>query len=240
HLRAPRRPLRHPVREAHRCGAPGGGPDRLVPGRLVLGHLAPWRRLARGDADGDLAQLPARQQGGPGRAAARARHPRRRHAQDHAQPPAGPLLRGGMHGAAGAAARAAAGAAVRRSAGAPRQEGFLMRLRRDEAFLLVVDVQEKLAPHVHGHEQVVSRSAALIRAASLLGLPVVVSEHCPDRIGPTVPALSALAPPALAKTHFACPEDRKSTRLNSSHVKISYAVFCLQKKTYDKTGTFKK
>src|SRR5690606_41624556 len=25
--------------------------------------------------------------------------------------------------------------------------------------------------------------------------------------------------------------DRKSTRLNSSHVKISYAVFCLQKKT---------
>src|SRR5207302_3641866 len=27
-------------------------------------------------------------------------------------------------------------------------------------------------------------------------------------------------------------EDRKSTRLNSSHVKISYAVFCLKKKTY--------
>src|SRR5690606_41672368 len=27
-------------------------------------------------------------------------------------------------------------------------------------------------------------------------------------------------------------EDRKSTRLNSSHVKISYAVFCLKKKTH--------
>src|SRR5690554_7050333 len=26
--------------------------------------------------------------------------------------------------------------------------------------------------------------------------------------------------------------DRKSTRLNSSHVRISYAVFCLKKKTY--------
>src|SRR5690606_42150360 len=37
--------------------------------------------------------------------------------------------------------------------------------------------------------------------------------------------------------------DRKSTRLNSSHVKISYAVFCLKKKitisTY-RTTTFKK
>src|SRR3989442_5880924 len=29
--------------------------------------------------------------------------------------------------------------------------------------------------------------------------------------------------------HF-FPEDRKSTRLNSSHVRISYAVFCLKKK----------
>src|SRR5690606_39652376 len=29
--------------------------------------------------------------------------------------------------------------------------------------------------------------------------------------------------------------DRKSTRLNSSHVKISYAVFCLKKKTNQKT-----
>src|SRR5690606_39592972 len=30
--------------------------------------------------------------------------------------------------------------------------------------------------------------------------------------------------------------DRKSTRLNSSHVKISYAVFCLKKKKRDKTS----
>src|SRR2546430_12026681 len=30
-------------------------------------------------------------------------------------------------------------------------------------------------------------------------------------------------------------EDRKSTRLNSSHSQISYAVFCLKKKTYPKT-----
>src|SRR5690606_41220989 len=30
--------------------------------------------------------------------------------------------------------------------------------------------------------------------------------------------------------------DRKSTRLNSSHVKISYAVFCLKKKTVTHTN----
>src|SRR5690625_6458284 len=31
--------------------------------------------------------------------------------------------------------------------------------------------------------------------------------------------------------------DRKSTRLNSSHVAISYAVFCLKKKRKDETKT---
>src|SRR2546430_12453902 len=31
-------------------------------------------------------------------------------------------------------------------------------------------------------------------------------------------------------------EDRKSTRLNSSHSQISYAVFCLKKKTYNNSA----
>src|SRR5947208_7559302 len=35
------------------------------------------------------------------------------------------------------------------------------------------------------------------------------------------------------------PRDRKSTRLNSSHQIISYAVFCLKKKTINKNNTLK-
>src|SRR3989442_8999078 len=37
--------------------------------------------------------------------------------------------------------------------------------------------------------------------------------------------LEGVLPPAISEN-----EDRKSTRLNSSHVRISYAVFCLKKK----------
>src|SRR5436309_4253998 len=33
-------------------------------------------------------------------------------------------------------------------------------------------------------------------------------------------------------------QDRKSTRLNSSHVKISYAVFCLKKKKWRRTASW--
>src|SRR3712207_8517394 len=35
----------------------------------------------------------------------------------------------------------------------------------------------------------------------------------------------------------AAERDRKSTRLNSSHANISYAVFCLKKKNYNCTPT---
>src|SRR5690625_5629037 len=37
----------------------------------------------------------------------------------------------------------------------------------------------------------------------------------------------------IAERYLFSAQDRKSTRLNSSHVAISYAVFCLKKKTQD-------
>src|SRR5688572_32501815 len=42
--------------------------------------------------------------------------------------------------------------------------------------------------------------------------------------------------PALP-AHMTVPRDRKSTRLNSSHSQISYAVFCLKKKKKKKETT---
>src|SRR5690606_41571204 len=47
------------------------------------------------------------------------------------------------------------------------------------------------------------------------------------------PVARAASPPssrATLRSSSAALGDRKSTRLNSSHVKISYAVFCLKKK----------
>src|SRR5258708_11910526 len=44
------------------------------------------------------------------------------------------------------------------------------------------------------------------------------------------PERVTIAPPTHTAPNANCP-DRKSTRLNSSHQIISYAVFCLKKKT---------
>src|SRR5439155_17801484 len=49
--------------------------------------------------------------------------------------------------------------------------------------------------------------------------------------GPSV-AIDTACSSSLTALHFATQRDRKSTRLNSSHVAISYAVFCLKKKRY--------
>src|SRR3712207_8493056 len=45
----------------------------------------------------------------------------------------------------------------------------------------------------------------------------------------------ARLPPDARLRHRRPPQDRKSTRLNSSHANISYAVFCLKKKTKPET-----
>src|SRR5690554_7591106 len=61
----------------------------------------------------------------------------------------------------------------------------------------------------------------------------------PGRLLPDSPAQPGKAPaarrpalvrPVCAQLPRAFRVDRKSTRLNSSHVRISYAVFCLKKK----------
>src|SRR5690625_5936137 len=46
----------------------------------------------------------------------------------------------------------------------------------------------------------------------------------------TPAALTVRFPPEIIPSNPTLRKDRKSTRLNSSHVAISYAVFCLKKK----------
>src|SRR3712207_7289073 len=69
------------------------------------------------------------------------------------------------------------------------------------------------------------------------------SSHRPKRVGKVFPLLNIANKPAI--NEYPCTrhpqslvdiiyalysQDRKSTRLNSSHANISYAVFCLKKK----------
>src|SRR5690606_39337962 len=55
-------------------------------------------------------------------------------------------------------------------------------------------------------------------------------QHRPGHFHPQLQRPCALRPDRRCCRSAAPRTDRKSTRLNSSHVKISYAVFCLKKK----------
>src|SRR5205085_7562072 len=59
------------------------------------------------------------------------------------------------------------------------------------------------------------------------------------RIGVSnVPNSFRFVMPIISPHPFNTEQDRKSTRLNSSHSQISYAVFCLKKKKISNTGSF--
>jgi nicotinamidase-related amidase len=85
-----------------------------------------------------------------------------------------------------------------------------MKINCERAFLLVIDVQERLLPAMHEPDRVVDNCRILVQAASRLGVPVLASEQYPKGLGPTVPALAEHLPVAgtYAKLHFSCADDR--------------------------------
>lgn len=81
-----------------------------------------------------------------------------------------------------------------------------MLVDREDSLLLIVDVQERLAPAIAGRQAVEARIAALLQGARRLAVPVLASEQYPQGLGPTVPGLAGLLEPKerIAKRAFSC------------------------------------
>jgi nicotinamidase-related amidase len=83
------------------------------------------------------------------------------------------------------------------------------RLDQHEALLLVVDVQGKLARLVHDSDAVIKRLQILVEGCQILGVPTIWAEQLPEKLGTTVPELTAklggLTP--HIKSSFGCCED---------------------------------
>lgn len=69
-----------------------------------------------------------------------------------------------------------------------------MKLARDRAALVVIDVQEAFEKAVAAFEQVARAVSTLARGAGELGLPVIVTEQYPKGLGPTVAAVADSLP----------------------------------------------
>ncbi|WP_163391093.1 isochorismatase family protein [Enterovibrio norvegicus] len=77
-------------------------------------------------------------------------------------------------------------------------------LDRENTGLIVVDVQGKLARLVHDSDVLIANTVKLVKGAQALGLPIVLVEQNPERLGSTVDELQALLTgnPAIPKFTF--------------------------------------
>ena len=83
------------------------------------------------------------------------------------------------------------------------------RLVAEQTQLVVVDVQERLLPHIGDHQAVVAQCARILRAANEFGLPVTVSEQYAKGLGPTAAEVLVVAreAPRMEKMTFSVWDD---------------------------------
>ncbi len=79
-------------------------------------------------------------------------------------------------------------------------------LESEHCALLVIDIQQKLLPPIFQNEQLVRNAQLLIRAASTLKIPALVSTQYAKGLGTTVPEIASLltGTEAIDKTLFSC------------------------------------
>lgn len=72
--------------------------------------------------------------------------------------------------------------------------------------LVIVDLQETFRPHIHRFDAILARTVVAIHAATLLGLPILVTEQVPEKLGKTMPEITGALPAnePLKKSAFSC------------------------------------
>lgn len=81
-----------------------------------------------------------------------------------------------------------------------------MRILKEEAAAVVVDIQERLLPHIHEGEIILRNCMKLIEGLKILSVPIIVTQQYTKGLGPTVKAIVQLFPEYryIEKISFSC------------------------------------
>lgn len=79
-------------------------------------------------------------------------------------------------------------------------------LHADQSALLVIDLQQRLLPHIHDWQRVLEHTDWLVQVAQRLGVPVAATEQYPKGIGHLHPQVAERLPAGATseKIHFSC------------------------------------
>jgi nicotinamidase-related amidase len=81
-----------------------------------------------------------------------------------------------------------------------------MRIKRENSAGLIIDIQEKLFPHMDKNEELLRKCSILIEGLKVLDIPLLVTEQYPKGLGSTIEELSALIAQEgpIEKIAFSC------------------------------------
>ncbi len=81
-----------------------------------------------------------------------------------------------------------------------------MRVERKDTTALVIDIQEKLFPHMDHKEQFLEHTLILLQGLSVLEVPLSLTEQYPKGLGPTLDQVAQLLPEVtpIEKRSFSC------------------------------------
>lgn len=94
-----------------------------------------------------------------------------------------------------------------------------MRIRLEDSLFCLVDVQERLFPHIGNKEELERTLPILVRGMKVLNVPIIVNEQYKKGIGETIPVLKELVEEytAYEKTTFSgCQTTEILTALKNS------------------------
>jgi nicotinamidase-related amidase len=79
-------------------------------------------------------------------------------------------------------------------------------LERNRSVLVLIDIQERLFPRVYEHKSMLARVDLLLAAASLMNVPILLTEQYPKGLGNTIEQIRETIPEAqpLEKMDFSC------------------------------------
>lgn len=84
-----------------------------------------------------------------------------------------------------------------------------MRVLEDNTAGIIIDIQEKLFPHIYEHDRLARNTNILIEGLKILGIPMLVTEQYTKGLGFTVPEIKTSLEnrETFEKTVFSCCDD---------------------------------
>ena len=103
------------------------------------------------------------------------------------------------------------------------------RIERADCQALLIDIQQRLAPHIHDNDHIIRRAKILVQGLQALNVPIMLNEQYPKGLGTTVPDVMEVLSPnnqqVFEKMSFSACDTAESWKHIASQNRNTVLVF---------------